>query len=126
MLLRRCQLPLKKYKIQYPFPMDKYSKQMEYKLYKEVSVTDRLPQTSGYYLTNNGKRLFSDHINVWQQNSNEVPVEWWLDVVKLPNEAETFDKANNEGSIEECWAFWNGFNFLKNYLKGVKDETKTY
>lgn len=83
MLIRRCQLLLKKYKIQYPFSVDKYSKQMENKLYKEVIVTDRLPQSSGYYLTNNGKRLFSDHINVWQHNSNEGPVEWWLEVVTL-------------------------------------------
>lgn len=52
---------------------------MKDKLYREVSVSDRLPQSSGYYLTNNGKRLFSDHINVWQRNDNEGPVEWWLE-----------------------------------------------
>lgn len=58
---------------------------MENKLYQEVSVTDRLPPTSGSYLTNNGKRIFSDHINVWQRNENEGPVEWWLEVVTLDN-----------------------------------------
>ncbi|CDS93424.1 hypothetical protein BN1088_1431499 [Sphingobacterium sp. PM2-P1-29] len=126
MLIQRCQQPLKKYKIQYPFSMDKYSKQMENKLYREVSVSDRLPQTSGSYLTNNGKRLFSDHINVWQRNENEGPVEWWLEVVKLPTNEEIARKCGDiaieSGSVDIGSHFMRGIIFLTDYLKGGKDE----
>ena len=99
---------------------------MEKKLYKEVSVTDRLPQRSGYYLTNNGKRIFSDHINVWQRKDNEGPVEWWLDVVKLPSEKE-INKVRDSYSwchinpvFKSGWRY--GVKYILERLKGGKHE----
>jgi len=63
--------------------MDKYSKQMENKLYTEVSVTDRLPPTSGYFLTDKGKRAFNKYVEVWQNNANEEGVKYWLEEIDL-------------------------------------------
>lgn len=98
---------------------------MENKLYREVSVSDRLPQTSGSYLTNNGKRLFSDHINVWQRNDNDKALEWWLEEVKLPSEKE-INKARDSYSwchinpvFKSGWRY--GVKYILESLKGVKD-----
>lgn len=99
---------------------------MENKLYQEVSVTDRLPQRSGYYLTNNGKRLFSDHINVWQRKDNEGPVEWWLEVVKLPSEEEirkerdAYSYSKISGLFRDGWRF--GIKYILDNLEGKKYE----
>lgn len=56
---------------------------MDNKLYRKVSATERFPQNEGYYVTNNGSRPFSTHINVWLKNDNDKPVQWWLEEINL-------------------------------------------
>ncbi|MDR2274326.1 MAG: hypothetical protein LBF27_25690 [Sphingobacterium sp.] len=92
------------------------------KLYRQVSVKERLPEKSGRYHTNVGLVYYhGKEFYHW--------IDWWLEEVELPSEEEIttnvlfhnntmyhdndFQKACDNG-IKMC------FNYILNTLKGEK------
>jgi|GEM_PF-1872141 len=111
--------------------MDKYSKQMENKLYREVSVTDRLPLKNGGVIgicdSADGLQqfYFQDGEFVDPVDDYPMPVIAWLEEVKLPTKEE-IRKVRNSYSwshinpiFNDGWRF--GVKFILEILKGGKD-----
>lgn len=73
-------------------------------VFRKVSVNDRLPFESGFYLTNNGMLHF---LSGWKRFIGCA--EWWLEEVKLPSDEELKKAAENH-------AFTNAFKLGANYI----------
>jgi hypothetical protein len=62
------------------------------KIYREVSVHERLPKEFGMYITTRGWRLFQDNTNEFEepektkgQGDEPYPdLAWWLEEIELP------------------------------------------
>ncbi|WP_286894920.1 MULTISPECIES: hypothetical protein [Sphingobacterium] len=86
------------------------------KIYRQVSVKERLPETQGGYLTSVGLVNFhGTKFNKW--------VDWWLEELELPTitviRNAAMENKDIAGYFEEL-AFETGANYILNTLKGEK------
>lgn len=99
------------------------------KLYREVSVIDRLPQTEGRYLVKSHGEWFSasylEQFSFHEEMLDCSGVTHWLEEVELPTitviRNTAMENKDIAGYFEEL-AFETGANYILNKLKGVKDE----
>lgn len=93
------------------------------RIYREVSVEERLPKKSGHY------------IGVWVNDiltptyfDNQIGfsegILHWLELVELPSEEEMYNQATTVEckEDEELDAFRDGASFILNYIKGIGNE----
>lgn len=91
---------------------------MKTKLYRTVSVEERLPKHGGHFLTDIGLVRFMINDKEWVDDKYiTCNPNWWLEEIELPSE----NDINNE--LDELpWdsdeAFKEGANFIINYIKG--------
>lgn len=103
---------------------------MKDKLYREVSVTDRLPQTERRYLVKSHGEWFSasylEQFSFHEEMLDCSGVTHWLEEISLPTNEEVARKCGDiaieSGSIDIGSHFMLGIIFLTDYLKGGKHE----
>lgn len=110
--------------------MDKYSKQMENKLYRQVSVSDRLPQTEGRYLVKSHGEWFSaSYLEQFSFNEEMLDcsgVTHWLEEISLPTneeirkERDAYSYSKISGLFRDGWRF--GIKYILENLEGKKYE----
>jgi len=104
---------------------------MKDKLYREVSVSDRLPQTDGRYLVKSHGEWFSasylEQFSFHEEMMDCSSVTHWLEEIKLPTEEEVknhFPLISADRTYATTLAVGQrmGANWLISALKGVSDE----
>lgn len=112
---------------------------MKNKIYRLVSVPERLPENDGSYITNIGAQRFEFIGKGWTRGRGDLEsVEWWLEEITTPDQAremvaelcEQFDLLPSEEQryehateVEHEWdevldGFRDGANFILNHIKG--------
>lgn len=104
---------------------------MKDKLYREVSVSERLPQTEGGVIAicnpidGLQQLYFQDGKFVDPEDDHPMPATAWLEEVKLPTEEEirkerdAYSYSKLSGLFRDGWRF--GVKYILESLKGVKD-----
>jgi len=112
-----------------PFHNTKIRKQME-KIYRQVSVKERLPEKAGVYNTDLGKLEFSTNPcyknnGIWLKENYVNNPEIWLEEVELPTEDEILEYARDEEGLEdydmEQDVFVDGANYILNNTERRKE-----
>lgn len=108
-----------------PFHNTKIRKQME-KIYRQVSVKERLPEKAGRYFTSFGECTFSTNTRKWLfmlENSTNY-VDWWLEEVELPSEEDiNWKYPLNSNELHKTTlnvGCRTGANYILKTLKGEK------
>lgn len=88
---------------------------MKNKIYRSVSVEDRLPQFKygsyrSYFYTDKGL-IYYDKYDGWEKS---ISVEWWLEEVKFPTMEDVENSTHPEAYL---MSFRNGANFILNHIK---------
>ena len=79
----------------------------------KMPVSERLPNESGLYITNNGVTHFISGCKRWAG----VDPLWYLEEIELPTDEEIESQCEVRPSTRAI-AFNNGANFILNKLKG--------
>ena len=92
------------------------------KLFRQVSVKERLPEKPGVYNTDLGKLEFSTNPcyknnGIWLKENYVNNPEIWLEEVELPSSEELKKAAENHSFTN---AFKLGAQYILNTLKGEK------
>lgn len=71
-------------------------------LFRKVLVKERLPEKSGTYYSSQGRSVldYTHPVNVTAWKEGRDGLEWWLEEIELPNDAEINKQANIVTQIE--------------------------
>lgn len=96
------------------------------KIYRQVSVKERLPEIEKYYHTNQGTVYFdADQKHFRVPFDPTYTITYWLEEVELPSDNDVFDEAHSQhdDAHEYLAGLINGFTHGANYiLKTLKGE----
>lgn len=95
------------------------------KLFRQVSVKDRLPEKSGVYNTDLGKLEFSTNPcyknnGIWLKENYVNNPEIWLEEIELPSDEDIKSESKSKGDWYDIENFIKGANYILNTLKGEK------
>lgn len=97
---------------------------MKNKIYRTVSVEDRLPKHGGHFLTDIGIVRFMINDKEWvYDNYITCNPNWWLEEIELPTENKVHESIPHyryDAELDHAFqdGYYIGANFILNHIKG--------
>lgn len=99
-------------------------------IYRKVKVSERLPESRGYYDTDMGTLYYRKKIkhSIWEDwedaNYPKYP-EYWLEEIELPTEEDINSIVSVYHDVENRNACRTGINYILNKIRGNETLSKS-